>query len=76
MSRFKVTKEKRVVDADSVSEVLEKLIENEIHFDVTGADSEEDTITIEIEYGKEDRETLVEISDMTYEYEEDEDDED
>lgn len=76
MPKVKVTKEKRVVEADSVCEVLEKLLENDIYFTVTEADSENDTITVEIEYGKEDRETLGEIADMTDEYDEDEEDED
>jgi hypothetical protein len=59
-------------------EVADILIENEISHEITGTDAENDCITLEVAYDKEQKDTIHEIEDLIDDYEEDdeEDEED
>jgi hypothetical protein len=57
-------------------EVADILIENEISHEITGTDAENDCITLEVAYEKEQRDTIHEIEDLIDDYEEDEEEED
>lgn len=58
-------------------EVADILIENEISHEITGTDAENDCITLEVAYEKEQRDTIHEIEDLIDDYDEEEgDDED
>jgi hypothetical protein len=57
-------------------EVADILIENEISHEITGTNAENDCITLEVSYDKEQRDTIHEIEDLIDDYDEDEDEED
>lgn len=68
------------VPEDAILEVAALLSEKEIENQITGADEKEETVTLEIRYDKEEKETVSEIIDLIDEYEtgineEDEDEE-
>lgn len=76
MSKSTITREELEVPAGALIEVADVLIEAEIPVEITGTDADDDTITIEIQYEKEQRETIHEVKDIIADYEDDEDDED
>jgi hypothetical protein len=57
-------------------EVADILIENEISHEITGTDAENDCITLEVAYDKEQRDTIHEIEDLIDDYEEEDEDDD
>lgn len=68
-----------LVPEDAVLEVATLLSENEIENQIIDSDEKEETITLEVRYEKEEKETIAEIIDLIDAYEkgindEDEDD--
>lgn len=68
-----------IVPEDAVLEVATLLSENEIENQIIHSDEKEETITLEVRYEKEEKETIAEIIDLIDAYEkgindEDEDD--
>jgi hypothetical protein len=58
-----------LVPEDAVLEVASILAENEIQNEIIGADEKEETITLELRYEKEEKETIAEIIDLIDDYE-------
>lgn len=52
------------------------LVEHELPHHISGTDEENDIITIEVEYGKEEREVIHEIEDIIDDHSEDDEEED
>ncbi len=68
-----------LVPEDAVLEVATLLSENEIENQIIDSDEKEETITLEVRYEKEEKETIAEIIDLIDAYEKginDEDEED
>jgi hypothetical protein len=65
----KIYREQYEVPSEAVIEVMELLLENEISFSVEEADSENDNLTIEVDYEKDDREAINEMKEKIEEYE-------
>ena len=55
-------------------EVADLLIENELPHEITGTDAENNCLTLEIAYEKEERDTIHEIENLIDDYEEEEED--
>jgi len=55
-------------------EVADLLIEHEISHKITATDADNDCITLELEYEKEEREIIHEIQDLIDDYEEEDED--
>lgn len=63
MKRVLTTKELEV-PVSAMIEVADLLIENEISHVLVDTDEDNDTVTIEVEYGTDDRETIHSIEDV------------
>ena len=63
MKRVLTTKELEV-PVGAMVQVADLLIENEISHVFVGTDEDNDTVTIEVEYGTDDRETIHAIEDV------------
>lgn len=64
------------VPAVAMMEVANVLIENELVATITGSDDEDQTITLELQYEKNDRGAIHEIEDIIEEYTDDSDSDD
>ncbi|HMT75470.1 MAG TPA: hypothetical protein PKA77_15465 [Chitinophagaceae bacterium] len=73
MSKSTITREELEVPAGVLAEVAGALIEAEIPVEITGADVDEDVLTLSVEYEKEQRDTIHEVRDMISDYEEQDD---
>ena len=71
MSKTTITKQEITVPTNALIDVADILIEEDIYHRFTATDEDEDTITFEIEYEKEQREAVHAIEDMISDYEED-----
>jgi hypothetical protein len=80
MSKTVITKNELHVPTGAIIEVADLLLENEITNEIIGTDAEEDTIILEVQYEKEQRDVIHEaediISDFHEEENQDEDEED
>lgn len=80
MSKTVITKNELHVPTGAIIEVADLLLENEITNEIIGTDAEEDTIILEVQYEKEQRDVIHEvediISDFHEEADEDQDEED
>ena len=81
MSKTVITKEQLHVPTGAIIEVADVLLENEITNEIIGTDADEDTIILEVQYEKEQREVIHEVEDIisdfheeTDEHEDEEDD--
>ena len=70
-----IVKDEIEVPLGILIEVADLLIKNEITHEITDTDAENGSITLEIEYEKEQRDTIHEIEDLIEDFEEDDDDE-
>ena len=75
MNRTITTKEFEM-PVSALIEVADILIENELHHNIIATDEENESVTIEIEYEKEDRDAIHQIQDIIDDNEESDDDED
>lgn len=58
-----------------MTEIVEMIVDNSISHVLIGADTEEDTITIEVDYEREERAIIHAIEDLIEDYQENMDDE-
>jgi hypothetical protein len=70
MSKTVITKLELSVPAGAIVEVADVLLENEIINQIVGSDADEDTVILEVQYEKEQREVIHEVEDIIAEYEE------
>ena len=75
MSKTVITKLELSVPAGAIVEVADVLLENEISNQIIGTDADEDTVILEVQYEKEQREVIHEVEDIIAEYEEAQDQE-
>ena len=71
-----VTTKQLEVPVGALMEVADLLIENEITHQMVATDEDNDTITIEVEYDRDDRDTIHEVEDAIDDYEGDDEEED
>jgi sulfur carrier protein ThiS len=71
-----VTTKQLEVPVGALIEVADLLIENEITHQMVATDEDNDTVTIEVEYDRDERDTIHEIENAIDDYEEDEEDSD
>lgn len=71
-----VTTKQLEVPVGALIEVADLLIENEITHQMVATDEDNDTVTIEVEYDRDERDTIHEIENAIDDYEEDEDESD
>lgn len=63
------------VPAGIVLEALDLLMENEMVYTIDSVDKEEDVLTIEVQYLREERAMIHELEDLIADYEEEQEDE-
>jgi len=68
-----VTTKQLEVPVGALIEVADLLIENEITHQMVATDEDNDTVTIEVEYDRDDRDTIHEVEDAIDDYEADDD---
>lgn len=73
MSTTIITKKELIIPAGVIAQVSDVIIENEITHTIIGADTEEDTVTLEVQFDE--RELIHEIEDIVADYEEQDDEE-
>ncbi len=71
-----VTTKQLEVPVGALMEVADLLIENEITHQMVATDEDNDTITIEVEYDRDERDTIHEVEDAIDDYEGDDEEED
>jgi hypothetical protein len=76
MSKTIITKKELEVPVDVLLEVSAILVEHNIPNQIIDTDEEEDSITIEVSFTKEQREVIHEVEDVISDYEEEDDDDD
>jgi len=67
-----VTTKQLEVPVGALIEVADLLIENEITHQMVATDEDNDTVTIEVEYDRDERDTIHEVEDAIDDYEADE----
>ena len=70
MSTTIITKKELIIPTGVIAQVSDVIIENEITHQIIGADTDEDTITLEVQFAKDEREIIHEIEDIVSDYEE------
>jgi hypothetical protein len=73
---IKLTKEQFDVPSSIMVEVCGLICEHELHHTITEVDEDADTISLEIEYSKQDRDVIHQIEDLIADNSDDEDGED
>lgn len=73
---IKLTKEQFDVPSSIMVEVCGLICEHELYHTITEVDEDTDTISLEIEYSKQDREVIHQIEDLIADNSDDEDEED
>ena len=71
-----VTTKQLEVPVGALMEVADLLIENEITHQMVATDEDNETITIEVEYDRDERDTIHEVEDAIDDYEGDDEDAD
>ena len=75
----KIYVQELIIPTDAMPEVATILADNELTNEIIGSDEENETVTVEVQYEKEERDAVQEILDLVESYEEaaeEEDDED
>ena len=65
-----ITKKELNVPAGVIAQVADVIIENELTHESIGSDTDEDTVTLEVQFTKDEREIIHEIEDIISDYEE------
>jgi hypothetical protein len=76
MSKTIITKKELEVPVDVLVEVSAILVEHDIPNQIIDTDEEEDSITIEVSFAKDQREVIHEVEDVISDYEEEDDEDD
>lgn len=71
MSTTIITRKELEVPLGALIEVSDILIENGISNEITGTDEDEDTITLEVSFNKEEREIIHEVEDLISDFDPD-----
>ena len=74
MSKTTITQEELEVPLGALIEVAAILIENGISNEIIDTDEDEDSITLEVNYSKDEREIIHQVKNIISDYEEDDDD--
>lgn len=64
MANAVITKKELHVPVGAILDVADVLLENEIINDIIGTDPDEDTLILEVQYDKEQREVIHEVDDI------------
>ncbi len=75
MAQTIFTKKELNVPVGAMLDVSDVLIQNQITHEIVGTDADEETITLELQYDKDDRDAIHEIEDLIADYVEDEESE-
>jgi len=70
MSTTIINQKELIIPAGVIAQVSDIIIENEITHEIIGADTDEDTITLEVQFTKDEREIIHEIEDIISDHEE------
>jgi hypothetical protein len=70
MSTTIINQKELIIPVGVIAQVSDVIIENEITHTIIGADTDEDTITLEVQFTKDEREIIHEIEDIISDYEE------
>ncbi len=70
MSKTIITKKELNVPAGVIAQVADVIIKNGINHEITGAETGEDIVTLEVQFTKDEREIIHEIEDIISDYEE------
>ena len=73
MSQIFITKKELQVPVGAILDVADVLIQNEITHEIVGTDSDEDTITLVVQYDRDERKTIHEIEDIIADFMEQDD---
>lgn len=76
MSTTIIKRKEIAVPAKLIVEVAGILDEHDLNTTLVGSDEDDDTVTLKIEYSKEERDAIHEIEDLITDYEEDGEDDD
>ena len=76
MSTTIITRKELEVPLGALIEVSDILIENGISNEITGTDEDEDTITLEVSFTKEERDIIHEVEDLISDFDPDGDQDD
>ena len=76
MSTTIITRKELEVPLGALIEVSDILIENGISNEITGTDGDEDTITLEVSFTKEERDIIHEVEDLISDFDPDGDQDD
>ena len=76
MSTTIITRKELEVPLGALIEVSDILIENGISNEITGTDEDEDTITLEVSFTKEERDIIHEVEDLINDFDPDGDQDD
>ncbi len=74
MATTTITRKEITVPADLIVEVSAVIEANTLHAEIIGSDEDEDTVTLEVEYSREERSVVREIENLISDHEEDGDD--
>ena len=76
MSTTIITRKELEVPLGALIEVSDILIENGISNEITGTDEDEDTVTLEVSFTKEERDIIHEVEDLISDFDPDGDQDD
>jgi hypothetical protein len=65
----KIYVQELIIPSDAMPEVATILADNELTNEIIGSDEENETVTVEVQYEKEERDTVQEILDLVESYE-------
>ena len=70
-----IIKKEMAVPLDVLIDVIDIILEHEICHQITATDSENNCVTVEVQYERDERDVIREIEDVISDYEESDDDE-
>ncbi|MBN8852768.1 MAG: hypothetical protein BGO55_03345 [Sphingobacteriales bacterium 50-39] len=73
--KTKIYVQELIIPSDAMPEVATILVNNELTNEIIGSDEENETITLEVQYEKEERDAFQEILDVVESYEDAEEEE-
>lgn len=74
--KTKIYVQELIIPSDAMPEVATILVDNELTNEIIGSDEENETVIVEVQYEKEERDAVQEILDILESYEDAEEDED
>jgi hypothetical protein len=74
--KSKIYVQELIIPSDAMLEVATILVDNELTNEIIGSDEENETVTVEVQYEKEERDAVQEILDVVESYEDAEEEDD